>query len=83
MSDHKHPRTKRELLAQTIADALGDQQRTNLYLQYCQKYPQKLLLRAYGEAKATPLHRVRKARAAIFFYLIKRYDDERKNSPCR
>lgn len=79
MHEHTKPRTKRELLAHTVADAMNDSHRVSLYLQQCQKYPQHLVLRAYAEAKSVPLERIRKARAAIFFYLLKRYDDERKH----
>lgn len=83
MSELSKPTTKRELLAHTIADALGDSEQVNLYLQYCKKYPMSMVLRAYGEARSVPLEHIRKARAALFFYLIKRYDDERKHAGCR
>lgn len=83
MSDYTKPNNKRELLAQTVADAMGDSHRMSLYLQQCQKYPQHLVLRAYSEAKSIPLERIRKARAAVFFFLLKQYDDERKKPRCR
>lgn len=82
MNKHIKPASKRELLAHTIADAMGDPQQVNLYLQYCRKYPLSLVLRAYGEARSTPIERIRKARAALFFFLIKQYDNERQHPRC-
>ena len=70
--------SKRALLARTIADALGDSKQVKQFLLCCNELPLSLILRAYTEARSFPLERTRKARTALFFYLIKRFSDERK-----
>ncbi len=74
------PQNNQELLAHTISETFNDQEHLSLYLNCCKKYPLNILYRAYAEAKAVPPERVRKSRAAIFFYLIKRYSHERKQN---
>ena len=74
------PQSKRELLAQTIAQAFNDTEQISLYLNYCKKYPLALVLRAYAEAKSIPPAQIKKSRAAIFFYLIKKYGHERRQN---
>lgn len=75
------PKTKREYLALMIAKAFHDEAQVTLYLQYCQKYPLAIVYRAFAEAKAVPEAEVRKSRAAIFFYLIKRYTHDPHPQP--
>lgn len=74
------PQSKRGHLARMMAQAFNDSERVNLYLSYCKKYPLSLVFRAFAEAKAVPGNQVRKSRAAIFFYLIKKYDHGRKQN---
>lgn len=74
-----HPKSKREWLAYTIADTFSDTDRLSLYLIYCKKYPSHIIQRAYGEARSIPNDRIRKSRAAVFFYLVKRYSHESKS----
>lgn len=75
------PLTKREYLARTIAQSLNDPDRISLYLQYCKKYPLALIFRALAEAKSFPQEKIKKSRAALFFYLIKKYAHEQKQNP--
>lgn len=75
-----HPQTKRELCAQTIAQAFNDEQHLSHYLQCCKKYPLALVYRAYAEARSLPPEQIKKSRAALFFYLIKKYSYERKQN---
>ena len=70
--------SKRALLARTIADALDDSKQVNRLTPLCNELPLSVILRAYTEAKTFPLDKIRKARTALFFYLIKRFSDERK-----
>ena len=72
------PHNKREQFAQAIAESFTDQQHLSRYQQACKKYPLAILYRAYAEARSIPKEQVRKSRAAIFFYLIKRYAHERR-----
>lgn len=66
-------KTKREYLAYMIAETFNDVDQIKLYTNYCKKYPLMLIQRAFAEAKSFPEERIKKSRAAIFFYLIKTY----------
>jgi hypothetical protein len=71
--DNFTPNTKREHLAFMIAEAFSDLGQVKLYITYCKKYPLHIIYRAFSEAKHFPEERIRKSRAAIFFYLLKTY----------
>ena len=71
--DNFKPNTKREHLAFMIADAFNDLGQIKLYITYCKKYPLNIIYRAFSEAKNFPEARIKKSRAAIFFYLLKTY----------
>ncbi len=75
------PQNKREALAVMIATAFHDEAQVTLYLQYCRKYPLQSVYRAFAEAQSVPLAQVKKSRAAIFFYLIKRYTHDPHTQP--
>lgn len=72
-----HSQTKRERFAQMIAQTFNDQEQLSLYLDCCKKYPVAIVYRAFIEAKSVPPEQVRKSRPAIFFYLVKKYINER------
>jgi len=80
MKEQTRPKTKREYLARSISDALGDHARESLYLQYLKKYPLATVFRAFAEAKSYPAEKIKKSRAAVFFYLIKRYTHDKKQN---
>ena len=65
--------TKREHLAFMIAESFNDLSQVKLYNNYCKKYPLNIIYRAFSEAKSFPKEKIKKSRAAIFFYLIKTY----------
>ena len=67
------PKTKEELLAQDLAKELNDYKNLPLYLYYCRKYPEPLIRKALGEVKETPPERIKKSKAALFNYLVKKY----------
>lgn len=71
--DNFKPETKREHLAFMIADAFHDLSQIKLYITYCKKHPLNNIYRAFSEAKNFPQERIKKSRAAIFFYLLKTY----------
>lgn len=73
MSYYHQPLNKRELLARTIAETFQDEARLQHYLVFCRKYPLTILLKAFAHAKHYPQANIKKSRAAIFFYLVKRY----------
>jgi cell division protein FtsI/penicillin-binding protein 2 len=70
------PKTREELLALDIARELNDLKALSLYLSYARKYPESLLRRVLGEVKEIPIRRIKKGRAALFNYLIKKYAQE-------
>jgi hypothetical protein len=67
------PKTREELLALDIAEALDDYNGLPLYLFYAKKYPEHLLRRVLGEVKEIPAEKIKKSRGALFNHLIKRY----------
>jgi hypothetical protein len=71
--DNSAKSTKREHLAFMIADAFNDLSQIKLYVTYCKKHPLTVIHRAFAEAKSYPEARIKKSRAAIFFYLLKTY----------
>jgi hypothetical protein len=71
--DNSAKPTKREHLAFMIADAFNDLSQIKLYVTYCKKHPLAVIHRAFSEAKGYPEARIKKSRAAIFFYLLKTY----------
>ena len=73
--------TKREHLAFMIADAFNDLGQIKLYVNYCKKHPLTLIHRAFAEAKSYPEARIKKSRAAIFFYLLKTYAHKIDKNP--
>ena len=72
-----------ELLAWDLAKALDDPRGINLYRSYCRKYPEELLRKALGEAKAVPAHAIKKGRGALFNYLVQRYAQGTTENPGR
>jgi biotin operon repressor len=67
------PKSREELLALDLAKDLSDPKGVPLYLSYAQKYPEPLLRKFLAEVKEIPLPKIRKGRAALFNYLIKKY----------
>jgi DNA-binding transcriptional ArsR family regulator len=70
------PRTREELLALDLAQALDDPQGLGFYLSYARKYPEPLLRRILGEVKEIPRDRIKKGRGALFNYLVQKYAQE-------
>ena len=73
------PKTREELLALDLADALNDHKALALYLSYARRFPESLLRRALGEAKEIPIEQIKKSRAALFNYLIQKYAQNHKD----
>jgi biotin operon repressor len=72
------PKTREELLALDLADALNDRKALALYLSYSRRFPESLLRKALGEAKEMPEEQIRKSRAALFNHLVRKYVKEFK-----
>jgi hypothetical protein len=73
--------TKREHLGFMIADTFNDLAQVKIYINYCKKYPLRVIHRAFSEAKGFPEERIKKSRAAIFFYLVKTYAHAADKNP--
>ena len=74
------PKTKEELLALDLADELNDRKNLSLYLHYARCYPESFLRRVLGEVKEIPIERIKKSKAALFTYLVKKYAENKRAS---
>jgi DNA-binding Lrp family transcriptional regulator len=72
----RRPETKEELLASDIAEMLDDQRNIRQYLSYARRYPESVLREFLSQVQQTPLHRIKKSRAALFAYLVKQYGQQ-------
>ena len=75
-ADEFKPRTRQELLAFDLATALNDRKSLFVYLSYAKRYPESILRRILGDVKEIPAGKIKKSRAALFSYLIKKYAQE-------
>ena len=67
------PEKQVRAFAHALAATFNDSAALVKYLACCQKYPAPVIYKAYGVAQATPAEKIKKSRAALFFYLIKKY----------
>ena len=74
------PKPKEELLALDLADELNDRKNLSLYLHYARCYPESFLRRVLGEVKEIPIERIKKSKAALFTYLVKKYAKNKRAS---
>ncbi len=74
----KSPKTKEEVLAKEIAHTFNDMEGIGLYLDYCRRYPEYVIRRAYGEVKELPDTAIRRSRGALFNYLVQKYAKEQQ-----
>lgn len=70
------PQNRRDALILEIVRAFNDEARLPLYRRTCANLPFQIVFRAYREAMAVPYHRVRKSRAAIFFFALHAYEND-------
>jgi hypothetical protein len=66
-------RSREEALAMEIAHAFHDMDGIALYVDYCRRYPECIIRRAYGEVKELPDSAIRRSRGALFNYLVQKY----------
>jgi len=71
------PKTKEQLLALDLANALNDYQGLPLYLSYAKRYPESLLRQVLGEVKEMPIEKIKKSRGALFNHLVQKYAKKR------
>lgn len=70
------PQTEKELLAADLAEKLNDLANLPLYLSYVNKYPERILRKALGEAMEVPAGKIKKTRGALFNHLVQKYGKE-------
>jgi len=73
------PRTREELLALDLADALSDRKGLYLYLHYARRFPESVLRQTLGAVREIPLEKIKKSRAALFNHLIHKYAQDHKD----
>ena len=66
-------KSRQELLAHDLAEALNDPAHFTIYLLYAKQYPESFLRRVLAETKMTPDTKIRKSRSALFNYLVYHY----------
>ncbi len=67
------PGSKERLLALDLAKALDDRRGLKIYLSYARRYPEPLLRKILGEVEEVPEEKIKKGRAALFHYLIRKH----------
>jgi hypothetical protein len=70
-SQHSPQPLKR--IARKIAKGFKDEANYKFYLAYCQRYPLKIIWRAFIEVQRIPAERIRKSKGALFNYLVQKY----------
>jgi hypothetical protein len=72
-------KTREELLAYDLAQALSDLPGFPLYLSYARKYPESLLREILGRVREVPPSKIKTSRGALFNYLIQKHGNQRQN----
>ena len=72
------PRNEREELALEVARALHEEHRLPIYLELGKTYPVDTIRRSLEEVKRVPESKIRKSKAALFTYLLKKHAKEQK-----
>jgi|GEM_PF-592145 hypothetical protein len=74
-------KTRQELLAYDLAQALSDLPGFPLYLSYARKYPESLLREILGKVREVPPSKIKKNRGALFNFLIQQHGNQCQNGP--
>jgi DNA-binding Lrp family transcriptional regulator len=67
------PKTREELLALDMAQALNDLKSLPLYLKYAQTLPESLIRETLSWIKQVPDKNIKRSRAALFNFIIKKH----------
>ncbi len=70
------PRDRKDELASMIAKAFGREDSLRQYQTACRQYDVASIEKAFEEANAVPLTKIKKSRSALFFYLLKKYGQD-------
>lgn len=72
-SETFQPASEEELLARDLAVALNEADEISFYLSLVRTYSESFLRETLAKVNETPRHRIKKSRAALFTYLVRRY----------
>ncbi|MBI5037730.1 MAG: hypothetical protein HZC01_03465 [Candidatus Kerfeldbacteria bacterium] len=72
------PRNEREELALEVARTLREEHRLPIYLELCKTHSVEAIRRSLDEVKRVPESKIRKSKAALFTYLLKKHAQEQK-----
>lgn len=64
-------------LAAAIAQSLGDTANLALYVSYCRRFPERVIMRAFEGAREPSPEAIRVSRGALFNYLVQFYGGKR------
>lgn len=67
-------------LAAAIAQSLGDTANLALYVSYCRRFPERVIMRAFEGAREPSPEAIRVSRGALFNYLVQFYGGKRSNN---
>jgi hypothetical protein len=72
------PHNEREELALEVARTLHEEHRLPVYLELCRTHSVEVIRRSLEEVKRVPESKIRKSKAALFTYLLKKHAQEQK-----
>ncbi len=72
------PGNEREELALEVAKTLHEEHRLPVYLELCRTNNIEVIRRSLEEVKRVPESKIRKSKAALFTYLLKKHDKDQK-----
>lgn len=67
------PKTKADYLALKIARAFNEESKLPLYRVLCENFNDQIVNKAFAEVMNVPNEKIKKSRAALFAYLLKKY----------
>jgi len=71
-------KTKIDLLVLEVAEGLGEKHRLPLYRRICRKFDESIIRQALSEVRSIPDEKIKKSRAALFVYLVRKYADSKE-----
>lgn len=76
------PKAREQLLAQDLAQGLGDLHGFPLYLSYAKRYPESGLRAIMAAVREIPPERIKKSRGALFNYLVQQTYEKQSQDHC-
>jgi len=67
------PKTKADYLALKIARAFNEESKLPLYRVLCENFNDQVVKKAFDDVMNVPEEKIKKSRAALFAYLLKKY----------